>query len=77
VANDLIRSKDLTMQEKSLLIFILSHPENFAINKQYLYNSLPYDFNPASLNSNLTSAVGEEGFLPMIRSIGGSVKVRF
>jgi len=43
----------------------------------YLYNSLPYDFNPASLNSNLTSAVGEEGFLPMIRSIGGSVKVRF
>lgn len=43
----------------------------------YLYNSLPYDLNPASLNSNLTSAVGEEGFLPMIRSIGGSVKIRF
>jgi iron complex outermembrane receptor protein len=43
----------------------------------YIYNSLPYDFNPASYNSNQTSAVGEEGFLPMIRSIGGSVKVRF
>jgi hypothetical protein len=41
VANNLIRSNDLTLQEKSLLIFILSHPENFAINKQYLYNSLP------------------------------------
>ena len=41
VANDLIRSNDLTLQEKSLLIFILSHSENFAINKQYLYNSLP------------------------------------
>jgi len=41
VANDLIRSKDLTMQEKSLLIFILSHPENFAINRQYFYNSFP------------------------------------
>lgn len=41
VANDLVRSKDLTLQEKSLLIFILSHPENFSINKQYLYNSLP------------------------------------
>jgi len=41
VANNLIRSTDLTLQEKSLLIFILSHPENFAINKQYLYNSLP------------------------------------
>ncbi len=42
----------------------------------YLYNSLPYDLNPASLNSNLTSAVGEEGFLPMIRSFGGSIKIR-
>ena len=43
----------------------------------YLYNSLPYDFNPASLNSNLTSAVGEEGFLPMVRSFGGSIKISF
>jgi hypothetical protein len=41
VANDLIRSKDLTMQEKSLLIFILSHPEDWSINRHYLYNSLP------------------------------------
>jgi hypothetical protein len=41
VANDLIRSKDLSMQEKSLLIFILSHPENFAINRQYFYKSFP------------------------------------
>ena len=43
----------------------------------YLYNSLPYDFNPASYNSNQTSAVGEAGFLPMIRSLGGSVKISF
>ncbi len=43
----------------------------------YLYNSLPYHFNPASFNSNATSSIGEEGFLPMVRSIGGSVKVRF
>jgi len=42
----------------------------------YIYNSLPFDFNPASLNSNMTSAVGEEGFLPMIRSFGGSLKIR-
>ena len=41
VANDLIRSKDLTMQEKCILIFILSHPEDWSINRQYLYNSLP------------------------------------
>jgi len=43
----------------------------------YLYNSLPYDLNPVSLNSNLTSAVGEAGFLPMIRSIGGSLRISF
>jgi iron complex outermembrane recepter protein len=43
----------------------------------YLYNSLPLDFNPASYNSNLTSAAGEDGFLPMIRSLGGSIKISF
>ena len=41
VANDLIRDKNLTMQEKCILIFILSHPEDWSINRQYLYNSLP------------------------------------
>jgi len=41
IANELIRSNQLTLQEKSLLIFILSHPENFVINRQYLYNSIP------------------------------------
>lgn len=43
----------------------------------YIYNSLPYNFNPASYNSNQTSAVGEQGFLPMMRSIGGSIKLNF
>lgn len=43
----------------------------------YLYNTLPFDLNPASFNSNFTSAVGEQGFLPMIRSVGGSVKISF
>jgi iron complex outermembrane receptor protein len=43
----------------------------------YLYNSLPYDINPASLNSTFTSAVGELGVAPMVRSIGGSIKVSF
>jgi hypothetical protein len=41
VANDFIRDKSLTMQEKCILIFILSHPEDWSINRQYLYNSLP------------------------------------
>lgn len=39
VSNELIRSKLLTMQEKSILIFILSHPDDWSINRQYLYNS--------------------------------------
>lgn len=43
----------------------------------YLYNSLPYNFNPASYNSNQTSAVGESGFLPMMRSLGGSIRLSF
>ncbi len=41
----------------------------------YLYNSLPFDLNPVSLTSNRTSTAGEQGFLPMIRSIGGSIKI--
>lgn len=43
----------------------------------YLYNSLPYNFNPGSYNSNQTSAVGEQGFLPMMRSLGGSLRLSF
>ena len=39
IRNDLIRDKNLSMQEKSLLFFILSHPPNWSINRQYLYNS--------------------------------------
>jgi iron complex outermembrane receptor protein len=43
----------------------------------YLYNSLPYDFNPASNNSNNTAFSGEEGFLPMTRSIGATLRFQF
>ncbi len=43
----------------------------------YLYNSLPYDFNPVSLNSNSTAAIGEAGFLPMIRQFGGTLRLSF
>lgn len=43
----------------------------------YLYNSLPYNYNPASNNSNNTAYSGEEGFLPMVRSIAGSIRVGF
>jgi iron complex outermembrane receptor protein len=34
----------------------------------YLYNTLPYNYNPASNNSNSTSFSGENGFLPMTRN---------
>jgi len=43
----------------------------------YLYNSLPFDLNPASNNSNNTAFSGEEGFLPMTRSIGGTLRFQF
>jgi iron complex outermembrane receptor protein len=43
----------------------------------YLYNSLPYDFNPASNNSNSTASIGEGGFLPMIRSFGATLRLSF
>ena len=43
----------------------------------YLYNSLPYNYNPASNNSNNTAFSGEEGFLPMVRSIAGTIRVGF
>ena len=43
----------------------------------YLYNSLPYNFNPASNNSNNTAFSGEEGFLPMTRSIGATIRFQF
>ena len=34
----------------------------------YLYNTLPYNYNPASNNSNSTSFSGENGFLPQTRN---------
>ncbi len=43
----------------------------------YLYNTLPYDFNPASNNSNNTAFSGENGFLPMTRIIMFSLRASF
>ncbi|NIG53432.1 SusC/RagA family TonB-linked outer membrane protein [Chitinophaga sp. Cy-1792] len=43
----------------------------------YLYNTLPYNYNPASNNSNNTAFSGEQGFLPMMRSIAGTIRVGF
>lgn len=43
----------------------------------YLYNSLPYNFNPASNNSNNTAFSGEYGFLPMTRNIMFSLRASF
>ncbi|WPP51464.1 SusC/RagA family TonB-linked outer membrane protein [Catalinimonas niigatensis] len=40
----------------------------------YLYNSLPYNFNPASNNSNNTAFSGEQGFLPMTRTLGATLR---
>ena len=43
----------------------------------YLYNTLPYNFNPASNNSNNTAYSGENGFLPMTRNIVLSLRANF
>ena len=46
-------------------------------NLGYLYNSLPYHYNPESNNSNNTAYSGEEGFLPMTRTITGTLRIGF
>lgn len=43
----------------------------------YLYNTLPYNFNPASNNSNNTAWSGENGFLPMTRNIMFPLRASF
>ena len=43
----------------------------------YIYNSLPYNFNLASNNSNNTAFSGENGFLPMTRNIMFSLRASF
>jgi iron complex outermembrane receptor protein len=43
----------------------------------FLYNSLPYNFNPASNNSNNTAYSGEYGFLPMTRSVMFTLRANF
>lgn len=43
----------------------------------YLYQSLPYNFNPASNNSNNTAFSGEQGFLPKTRNITFTLRASF
>lgn len=43
----------------------------------YLYNTLPLNFNPASNNSNNTAFYGENGFLPMMRSVTFTLRASF
>lgn len=39
--NDVIKSKDLTLEEKGLLSYLLSLPSDWVLYRQNLYNSLP------------------------------------
>ena len=59
-SNDLSRSKELTLNEKGLLFFLLSHPEHWVINKQYLYNSLP---DSKGTIDNSFKGLSEKGFI--------------
>ncbi|HLA53106.1 MAG TPA: hypothetical protein VK618_07370, partial [Flavitalea sp.] len=43
----------------------------------YLYQTLPYNFNPASNNSNNTAFSGEVGFLPKTRNITFTLRAQF
>ncbi len=43
----------------------------------YVYQTLPYNYNPASNNSNNTAFSGEEGFLPKTRSITFTLRGSF
>ena len=43
----------------------------------YLYQTLPYNFNPASNNSNNTAFSGEFGFLPKTRNITFTLRAGF
>ncbi|HEU4607249.1 MAG TPA: hypothetical protein VFS31_04015, partial [Chitinophagaceae bacterium] len=43
----------------------------------YLYQTLPFNFNPASNNSNNTAFSGEEGFLPKTRNITFTLRTSF
>jgi iron complex outermembrane receptor protein len=46
-------------------------------NLMYLHNTLPYNFNPESNNSNNTAYSGEEGFLPMMRTFVFTIRAAF
>ncbi|MCH5597618.1 hypothetical protein [Niabella ginsengisoli] len=43
----------------------------------FIYQTLPYNFNPASNNSNNTAFSGEQGFLPKTRNITFSLRASF
>ena len=46
-------------------------------NLVYLYQSLPYNFNPESNNSNNTASSGEDGFLPKTRTLTFTLRATF
>ena len=43
----------------------------------YIYQTLPYNYNPASNNSNNTAFSGEEGFLPKTRNVTFTLRASF
>jgi hypothetical protein len=59
-SNDLLKSNELLLNEKALLFFLLSHPEKWVINKQYLYNSLP---DSKGSIDNAFKGLSEKGFI--------------
>ena len=60
ISEDLILNRDLSMQEKGLLIFIIAMPENHTLSKNYLYENLPDS--KYTIDKTFTSLI-DKGFI--------------
>jgi len=60
ISEDLIFNRDLSMQEKGLLIFIISMPEDYTLSKNYLYENLPDS--KYTIDKTFTSLI-DKGFI--------------
>ena len=60
ISEDLIFNRDLSMQEKGLLIFIIAMPEDSILSKNYLYENLPDS--KYTIDKTFTSLI-DKGFI--------------
>lgn len=68
VPNSAVQSKELTLQEKGLLAYLLSLPEDWVIYRNNLYNNLP---DPKGTIDRSWKGLQDKGFIVSIRKMGG------